>query len=62
MVAEVSDDALVAVRVLAEDVFDDDDDLFDHILGCDLRSNELLQCKYASLCSLLDLDCDDANS
>lgn len=62
MVAKVSNDALVAVWVLAENVFDYDHDLFDHILGCDLRSNELLQCKYASLCSLLDLDCDDSDS
>ena len=42
MVAQVANDALIAVRVLSEYVLDNNDDLFNDILRSHLRADQLL--------------------
>ena len=62
MIAEIANDALISVRILSKDIFDDYDDLFDYILRSNFCSNELLEGKNTSFWSLFDLNSDDTYS
>ena len=62
METQVADDALVAVRVLSEDVLNHDHDFFDYVLGCHLGPDEFLQGEDTALGSWLNFDGDYTNS
>ena len=61
MEAQIANDALIAVWVLPENVLDYDDNLFNDILRCNFRPNQLLKGKDASFCCLLNLHSNDAH-
>ena len=62
MKAKVTYDALIAVRILAEDVLYDNYYLLYDILGCDFGPDELLEGKDTPFSGLFNLNGDDANS
>ena len=59
VLTERGNDTLVFVRVFPENVLDDDDGFLDYIV--DLGLDQVKQCAYAPLCSLLNLHSKEQN-
>ena len=62
MKAEVTYDALIAVRILAEDVLYDNYYLLNHILSCNFGPDKLLEGKDTPFSGLFNLNGDDTYS
>ena len=62
MEAEVTNDALIAVRILAEDILYDNDYLLNNILSRNFGPDKLLEGKNTPFSCLFNLNGDDADS